>query len=233
MKPQLCSVAQLSKRLSPLLAAPIALLLNQGQAKAMLNVNIFDEGSNLKVTVTGSISAGNAGTIAAATNQCYSNGALTGQFFNTIFARAYVCTGYDQASLFYALTGPPGFGGNGSVAANSVEGLSFQLYGLAYSNGFWEEYNYTYALDPSYVLGQSFYSSATFNGRSLSSEGFTARGLVGTWTMNGTSESINVYIGSTEQAPGPLPLFGAAAAFGWSRRLRKRIATDLIIPPQA
>ncbi len=79
MKPQLCSVAQLSKRLSPLLAAPIALLLNQGQAKAMLNVNIFDEGSNLKVTVTGSISAGNAGTIAAATDQCYSNGALTGQ----------------------------------------------------------------------------------------------------------------------------------------------------------
>jgi hypothetical protein len=33
--------------------------------------------------------------------------------------------------------------------------------------------------------------------------------------------------------PGPLPLFGAAAAFGWSRRLRKRIATPLITPPQA
>ena len=31
--------------------------------------------------------------------------------------------------------------------------------------------------------------------------------------------------------PGPLPLFGAAAAFGWSRRLRKRIATPLITPP--
>jgi hypothetical protein len=33
--------------------------------------------------------------------------------------------------------------------------------------------------------------------------------------------------------PGPLPVFGAAAAFGWSRRLRKRIATPLITPPQA
>jgi len=33
--------------------------------------------------------------------------------------------------------------------------------------------------------------------------------------------------------PGPLPLFGAAAAFGWSRRLRKRMATPLITPPQA
>ncbi len=131
VKPQLPMLAQLSKRLSPLLAAPIALLLSQGQAKAMLNVNIFDEGSNLKVTVTGSISAGNAGTIAAAPDQCYSNGAPTGQFFNTTFAQAYVCTGYDQASLFYALTGPPGLGGIGSVAANSAEGLSFQLHGLA------------------------------------------------------------------------------------------------------
>ena len=33
--------------------------------------------------------------------------------------------------------------------------------------------------------------------------------------------------------PGPLPLLGAGAAFGWSRRLRKRIATPLITPPQA
>jgi len=33
--------------------------------------------------------------------------------------------------------------------------------------------------------------------------------------------------------PGPLPLFGAAAAFGWTRRLRKRIAAPLIAPPQA
>jgi hypothetical protein len=30
-----------------------------------------------------------------------------------------------------------------------------------------------------------------------------------------------------------LPLFGAAAAFGFSRRLRKRIAAPLITPPQA
>jgi MYXO-CTERM domain-containing protein len=33
--------------------------------------------------------------------------------------------------------------------------------------------------------------------------------------------------------PGPLPLLGAGAAFGWSRRLRKRITTPLITPPQA
>jgi hypothetical protein len=33
--------------------------------------------------------------------------------------------------------------------------------------------------------------------------------------------------------PGPMPVVGAVAAFGWSRRLRKRIATPLSTPPQA
>jgi MYXO-CTERM domain-containing protein len=33
--------------------------------------------------------------------------------------------------------------------------------------------------------------------------------------------------------PGPLPLLGVGAAFGWSRRLRKRIAAPLSTPPQA
>ncbi len=36
-----------------------------------------------------------------------------------------------------------------------------------------------------------------------------------------------VIVGTTASAPvaapGPLPLFGAAAAFGWSRRLRRRL----------
>ncbi len=33
--------------------------------------------------------------------------------------------------------------------------------------------------------------------------------------------------------PGPLPLLGAGAAWGWTRRLRQRITTPLITPPQA
>jgi hypothetical protein len=33
--------------------------------------------------------------------------------------------------------------------------------------------------------------------------------------------------------PGPMPVVGAVAAFGWSRRLRKRIATPLSTSPQA
>ena len=59
--------------------------------------------------------------------------------------------------------------------------------------------------------------------------------MIGTWTLDGTGESIQVVLGAPEPevVPGPLPLFGAAAAFGWSRKLRKRIAAPLSTPPQA
>jgi len=64
--------------------------------------------------------------------------------------------------------------------------------------------------------------------------GFTTTGLIGTWSLTGTSETIQMIVGPpTAAAPGPLPVFGAAVAFGWSRRLRKRIAAPLITPPQA
>jgi hypothetical protein len=64
-----------------------------------------------------------------------------------------------------------------------------------------------------------------------------ATGLIGTWSLTGTSETIQVILGApappAAAVPGPLPLFGAGVAFGWSRRLRKRIAAPLITPPQA
>ena len=224
------------KRISlPLLAVPAALLLSQGQAKAVLYINIFDDGPNLKVTVNGSISPGNAGTSTAADTACTFLGSLTGQ--GDPSDPSTICTGNDVLSSFGNINGPAGFGGNGSLfPASSVTGFSFQFYPLSYNTGTafdpnFEQYKNTYALDPSYVLGQTFSSSATFNGKSLASEGFTATGLVGTWTIVGTSESINVFIGPP--VPGPLPLLGAGAAFGWSRRLRKRIAAPVSTQPQA
>jgi MYXO-CTERM domain-containing protein len=90
-------------------------------------------------------------------------------------------------------------------------------------------------LDPAYISNAPIVSSATFNGTTLAGLGFTTTGLIGTWSLTGTSETIKVFIGNPASAavPGPLPLLGAGAAFGWSRRLRKRIAAPLITPPQA
>ena len=92
-------------------------------------------------------------------------------------------------------------------------------------------------IDPAYVSNTPIVSSATFNDTTLAGLGFTTTGLIGTWTLDGTSEAIQVILGaptpSGAAVPGPLPLLGAGAAFGWSRRLRKRIAAPLITPPQA
>ena len=218
------------KRLSPLLAAPAALLLSQGPAQAVLNVNIFDDGPNLKVTVDGSISQ--VGT-PLDTAGCVT-GALIGQF--SVYG-SILCTGTGgltaNSPVFAVSSGSTGFGGNGVLGlpsgADRVEGFQFVL---AASSWYDPRYQNTIFIDSSYSLGQPFSSSATFNGTSLALQGFAATGLVGTWSIVGTSESINVYIGTTA-TPGPLPLFGAAAAFGWSRRLRKRIAAPLSTPPQA
>jgi hypothetical protein len=77
----------------------------------------------------------------------------------------------------------------------------------------------TFLIDPSYVFGTPIISNAIFNGKTLADIGLTsASGLLGTWTLTGTSETIKINVVS-----GPLPLVGVGAAFGFSRRLRQRI----------
>ena len=231
------TLAQRCRRLSPLLAAPAALLLIQGQAKAVLTLNIFNDGPNLKVNLVGSLSQLPA---AASSGYCGLDGALIGQFAGT-FVKAATCGGPGASAIdsfsLYSITGPTGFGGTGSlVGADSVSGSSFWF---AASDYYFSDLKSKLGIVPSYVLGSPYFGEAVFNGQSLASQGFTALGPVGTWTIDGTSESIIVCIGSgpcvpaSSSVPSPLPLFGAAAAFGWSRRLRKRIATPLITPPQA
>lgn len=79
--------------------------------------------------------------------------------------------------------------------------------GTSYNPAF-NQYKETYALDPSYTLGKLLFSSATYNGTNLASQGFTTTGLIGTWGIVGTSETINVFV-PPPTVPGPLPLFGA------------------------
>jgi hypothetical protein len=92
-----------------------------------------------------------------------------------------------------------------------------------------------FGISSSYISGSPIVSASTFAGETLASLGFTINsGLLGSWTLNGTGDTIQAFLGPpTAAVPGPLPLFGAAAAFGWSRRLRKRIAAPLSTPPQA
>ena len=212
-------LAQHCKRIIPWLAAPAALLLSQGQAKAVLTYNIFESGGNVVVQTSGSLNL--TGSQDAGSNYCAVNGAILSRI-------AIICTGTDPGTPINArrVSGPINF--NGSVSrfgATSVSGMFTMLKGLIGQ----------LALDPAYVSNDPIVSSATFNGTTLAGLGFTTTGLIGTWSLIGTSETIKVFIGNSASAavPGPLPLLGAGAAFGWSRRLRKRIAAPLITPPQA
>jgi hypothetical protein len=208
------------KCLTPLLAAPAALLLIQEQAKAVLTYNIFESAGNVVVQASGSLDL--TGATLNGTNYCSADGVLFSRF-------ATICTGPQATQQpVYGITGPGSFAGSALlIPASSVSGLNTLLGGSAN----------VFDIDPTYVFNTPIVSSATFNGTTLATLGFTTTGLIGTWTINGTSESIQVIIGAPTPpgatVPGPLPLFGASAAFGWSRRLRKRITAPLSTPPQA
>jgi hypothetical protein len=218
MKLALHQLPKFWKRLAPLLGAPAALLLSQEQAKAVLTYNIFESAGNVIVQASGSLDL--TGASPSSEFPCGVNGALN----STI---AFVCTGPNLPLRTFGITGPNSFNGSASIQpASSVAGLSTFLAG-AYRE---------FGINSSYISNTLIVSSATFNGTTLAGLGFTTTGLIGTWTLNGTSESIQVILGaptpSGATVPGPLPLLGAGAAFGWSRRLRKRIAAPLITPPQ-
>ncbi len=85
-----------------------------------------------------------------------------------------------------------------------------------------------FVIDNAYVSGTPIVSGSTHNGATLPGLGFTiSSGLIGTWQLAGIpgpDGQIDVVLGPpATPVPGPLPLFGAAAAFGWSRKLRRRV----------
>jgi len=211
------TLAKRCKRLTPLLAAPAALLLSQGQAKAVLTYNIFESGGDVVVQASGSINL--TGAAQTGTGDCPIDGFI-------VSSVAAICTGASVGSIpLYGIVGPQAFNGNAFIFASSVSGLEVAFNGI----------DGEFIIDSAYVSNTPIVSSATFTSTTLAGLGFTTTGLIGTWTLNGTSETIQVFLGPPAAAvPGPVPLLGAGAAFGWSRRLRKRIAAPLITTtPQA
>jgi hypothetical protein len=191
-----------------LLAAPVALsLLALAQpARAILTYNIYETGGNVVVQASGSLNL--TGAISTSPNTCGANGGI-------LSVAAVICTGIEIPATAFAISGPTLFDGTVSVfPATSVSGI-YTAFGGAFN---------TFEIDPSYTSGSPIVSSATFNGTTLAGLGFTPglSGLIGTWTLDGTSESIQVRL-TPSYAPGPLPLLGAGAAFSWSRRLRRRV----------
>lgn len=208
--------------LVPLVTLPVSLILSQSPAEAVLNINIYNNGPNLEVLVTGSLS-----TLGNYRNQNFWCG---GGSVLYELPRSVICSGgakgIGEFIPSYSISGPLGFGSTASLGIGytdldeylsgiSISGLAFVL----------SADDAAYGVSSFYIPGQPFLSSATFNNTSLESQGFTTLGPAGTWTIDGTSESINLFIGPPAgvEVPGPLPLLGVGAAFGWSRSLRRRM----------
>jgi hypothetical protein len=218
MRTALIQLAHRCRRLSLYLAAPALLLLNQGQARAVLIYNIYESAGDVVVMASGSLD------LTGATKKVGFWSCQPGVIDSP---PAILCAGPTTLSTPYQISSPGTF--NQTVIrypASSVSGIATMLYGF-FS---------LFAIPITYTSNTPIVSSATFNSTTLAGLGFTGNGPIGTWTLDGTSETIQVILGSPPQAgaavPGPMPLLGAAAAFGWSRRLRKRIATPLITPPK-
>jgi len=126
------TLGQRFQRFSPLLAAPAALLLSQGQAKALIIYNVFESAGNVVVQASGSLDL--SSTSNSSLNACGVDGGI-------LSASAAICTGPNITSPAFAITGPASF--NGSVNRAPASSVSGILTGFGGAARF-------FLLDPSY-----------------------------------------------------------------------------------
>lgn len=131
-------------------------------------------------------------------------------------AEGAICSGPAGSFNAFTISGPPSFGVEGPLFADSSSGTLTVLAGTSTFFG----------ISTSYINGSPIISSSTFSMTTLAALGFTTPGLLGTWTLAGTGDTIEVRVAAppappTSATPGPLPILGAAAAFGSVRKLRR------------
>jgi hypothetical protein len=80
--------------------------------------------------------------------------------------------------------------------------------------------------NPDYLVSAKTWQASTSSVVGISTVGasYTPPGSAGPITLEWNYAYVER--APSTSVPGPLPLFGAVAAFGWSRRLRKRIAVN-------
>jgi hypothetical protein len=218
------------------LSLPLAVCVAQ-PAQAALIFNFYESGSDLVIEGTGSL---NLPLSSRGPDSCPASGVLG--FLGTV---STICTGPSVGGFSfldlteYAITGSPTLGA-GIITSNAAA-YSSSNSGIGLSIAFSPSGYYSFSIDSTYVSGASIFSSSTFTGITLASLGMPNSGTLGTWTLSDPSDpsyvgdTISVQVnpggslaqvnagGSLASVPGPLPILGVAAAFGFSRKLRKRI----------
>jgi hypothetical protein len=197
-------------------ALTVATVLCPTAAEAILVYNIFEQDTDVVIQASGSIIL----PLVANGQQAGCEG-LNGALVANVAA---ICTGESSLlSNFFAIQagGPTLIEGS----ANLLGADSFAGIGTTFFGGF-----VAFAIDGDYESGTEVFSSATFENQTLAGLGFTSPPgtVLGTWFLEGSDAEIRVVLGSPtpSSVPGPLPLMGAAAAFGWTRKLRRRISAS-------
>ncbi len=189
------------------LAGTVSAALNGGTASALLRINIYDSGSGVVASYSGSVNTN--GLIPYASSSIIGG---IGASFGIAWSPSI--TSGVPADLWSGLTPPNPFAAGPLVFPQTDNGGD-PLFLLA---------NYIH-LPTSYVSGTSISNSMFFPGQTFASIGL----IPGTYTWvwgSGTDVDSAVMTISTSDVPGPLPLFGVGAAFAWSRRLRRRCRQD-------
>ncbi len=191
----------------PLLLSDLALTasagLSAGNAQALLLVEFFEQGADARVDVSGSLT-GLPAPLTTGVAACFGSRVRTSPF--------NVLAGCVNNANEYSITGPTSIGSNTSyINLSGYAGDDFFIPGstLAFA---------------AYIEGDTIVGSGLLLGQSFSSLGLnstTPGDLLASWTIG--TDTIEARIGSGVPVPGPLPLFGAAAAFAHSRRLRARL----------
>jgi hypothetical protein len=204
----------------PLLAIPAVLALSPGRADAVLTYNIFESGPDVVFQASGTLVLPSSPIDTG--GGCAPGGAIFG-------SQAVMCLDTNNAindADYYRITGPIEFNGFGpqNLFGSNLAGLSTLLFaGIP---------NPYFGIDEAYASGDPIAFTMNFPGESLNSLGITSSGLIGTWFLTGegytANDQIQLFVGppQTSSVPGPLPLLGTSAAFAWSRKLRRRVASS-------
>jgi hypothetical protein len=183
------------------LVGAVAAALHGGSASALLRINILESASGVAASYDGSVNTN--GLIPYASSSIIGG---IGASFGIAWSPS-ISSGV-PALIWTGLTPPDPFAA-GPLVFSQIDNGGDPLFLVA---------NYIH-LPPAYVSGSSISNSMFFSGETFASTGLTPGTYTWTWGSGANADSAVMTIANV---PGPLPLFGAAAAYAWSRQLRRR-----------
>lgn len=126
--------------------------------------------------------------------------------------------GDGAVSLYSGLTGPSAISTAGLLIPDGTS--SGDLFGLFIDAGIRK-----LVLPQSYSSGSELSGQSIFTDTTLAELGLPSGTTIWSWGSGDNADSLELRVDGIDPdaVPSPLPLAGAAAAFSWSRRLRRRI----------